>query len=77
MRNAKRLKRHEDPPRTWCGKPRSEHHLETIGLKLPGNEAWVQAKAEVDALFLEQHFDSLGDGLNYEGDGKGTIIANP
>ena len=56
-------KRHWDQICPWCGKPRSEHHLDPTGPKFLGNETWVQAQAEVDALFLEQHFEGLGDGL--------------
>ena len=36
----------------------------------PYKEAWLQAKAESDAVFLEQHFEPMGDGLRYEGETK-------
>ncbi len=65
MRNGRQ---HQYPLCAWCGRARSEHYLEPSDLKPLDDEAWLQAKAEMDAVFLEQHHESLGDGLSYDGD---------
>ena len=49
-----------------CGRNKSDHYPLVADHDFLEREQWLEAQAKLDALFLEQHLENLGDGLTQE-----------